>query len=52
MCIYCSYKYRDSWSTLLEYDDIYQEALEDGATTQATHGFHDSWDELSEELEL
>lgn len=52
MCIYCSYKYREGWSKLLEYDDIYQEALPDRTTPQSTHGFHDSWDELSEELEL
>jgi hypothetical protein len=52
MCIYCSYAYQDEWAKLLEYDDTYQEALPDRTATQSTHGFHESWDELSEELEL
>jgi len=52
MCIYCSYAYQDGWSKLLEYDDTYQEALPDRGQTQSTHGFHDSWDDLRDELEL
>lgn len=52
MCIYCSYAYRDGWSKLLEYDEIYQRAGPDRARAQSTHGFHESWDELSRELGL
>jgi hypothetical protein len=52
MCIYCSYAYQDGWSRLLEYDDVYQGAFPDQARAQSTHGFHDSWDDLSKELGL
>lgn len=52
MCIYCSYRDRDGWATLLEYDETYQEALPDRTTSQSSHGFHDSWEDLSEELGL
>ncbi|EMA37484.1 hypothetical protein SAMN05444422_102406 [Halobiforma haloterrestris] len=52
MCIYCTYRERDGWATLLEYDDVYQEAMAADATTESTHGFHDSWDDLKDELAL
>ncbi|NKE37431.1 hypothetical protein GWG54_16765 [Natronococcus sp. JC468] len=52
MCKYCNYSFTDGWGQLLEYDDVYQEALPESTTTQSTHGFHESWDELSDELEL
>ncbi|MFU8868813.1 hypothetical protein [Natronococcus sp.] len=51
MCKYCNYSFTDGWGQLLEYDDVYQGALPESATTQSTHGFHESWDELSDELE-
>ena len=50
MCQYCNYSFTDGWGQLLEYDDVYQNAVTP-ATTQSTHGFHESWDELSDELE-
>jgi hypothetical protein len=50
VCQYCNYSFTDGWGQLLEYDDVYQNAITP-ATTQSTHGFHESWDELSDELE-
>lgn len=52
MCRYCAYSYHDGWTALLQYDDTYQEAMSDRRTTEATHGFHDSWDDLRAELDL
>ena len=49
MCQYCNYAFTDGWSQLLEYDTVYQNATKAGST-QSTHGFHESWDELSEEI--
>ncbi|PGF15039.1 hypothetical protein CP556_02110 [Natrinema sp. CBA1119] len=51
MCQYCSYSLHDGWTRLLEYDDIYQDARPDRPTDQSTHGFHESWAELSDQLE-
>ncbi|MFC4437866.1 MULTISPECIES: hypothetical protein [Natrialbaceae] len=51
MCQYCNYSFTDGWGQLLEYDDVYQNAITATATSQSTHGFHESWDELSDELE-
>ncbi|ELY53917.1 hypothetical protein C491_20612 [Natronococcus amylolyticus DSM 10524] len=51
VCKYCNYSFTDGWGQLLEYDDVYQNALPESVTTQSTHGFHESWDELSDELE-
>lgn len=50
MCKYCNWAFHDGWGELLEYDEVYQNAVAQEATTQSTHGFHESWDELSEEL--
>lgn len=52
MCQYCNYSFHDGWTQLLEYDDVYQDALPNRVTDQSTHGFHESWEELSDELEL
>lgn len=49
VCQYCNYSFTDGWGRLLEYDDVYQNAIAE-TTTQSTHGFHESWDELSDEL--
>ncbi|AHG01448.1 hypothetical protein HALLA_03405 (plasmid) [Halostagnicola larsenii XH-48] len=51
MCQYCSYVGHDGWTRLLEYDDVYQDALTDRTADRSTHGFHESWDELREDLE-
>lgn len=48
MCQYCNYGFDDGWSQLIEYDEVYQQAM--AATTEAEYGFHESWDELSEEV--
>lgn len=50
MCQYCSAVYHDGWGSLLEYDDVYQDAVAAESETESTYGFHQSWDELSEEL--
>ncbi|MFD1562241.1 hypothetical protein ACFR99_01480 [Haloarchaeobius amylolyticus] len=51
MCQYCNYSFHDGWGRLLEYDEVYQSALLD-STMQSTHGFHESWDDLRNELDL
>ncbi|MDJ1434121.1 hypothetical protein [Halostagnicola sp. A-GB9-2] len=51
MCKYCSYSYHDGWTQLLEYDDVYQDGRYGQVESESTHGFHESWAELSEELE-
>lgn len=48
MCQYCNYGFADGWTKLIEYDEVYQQAM--AATTEAEYGFHESWDELSEEV--
>ncbi|GGL38304.1 hypothetical protein GCM10009037_22400 [Halarchaeum grantii] len=48
MCIYCSAVYDGGWGQLLEYDDLYQDAM--GGESTSTHGFQESWDDLREEL--
>lgn len=50
MCKYCNYNFHDGWTQLLEYDDVYQEAVVDEATDRSTYGFHESWDELREQV--
>ncbi len=52
MCLYCNLKHREGWRSLLEYDDIYQQAMTEETTSQSTHGFHESWDDLKDELAL
>jgi len=39
----------DGWTTLLEYDDVYQ-ATSQNATSDANYGFHESWDELRDQI--
>jgi hypothetical protein len=39
----------DGWTTLLEYDDVYQ-ATSRNATSDANYGFHESWDELRDQI--
>lgn len=52
MCKYCNWAFHDGWGELLEYDDIYQDAMGGAAETESTHGFQDSWDDLQDELEI
>lgn len=49
MCIYCTSR-ESGWNRLLEYDDVYQEAMEPEAT-RSTYGFHESWDDLRDQLD-
>ncbi|WP_276271711.1 hypothetical protein [Haloarcula litorea] len=48
MCQYCTYRDQEGWSQLLEYDETYQTAV--AAETASTYGFHESWDELKEDV--
>ncbi|ELY62916.1 hypothetical protein [Natrinema versiforme] len=48
MCQYCSYRYHDGWTQLLQYDTVYQNTI--SAESESTYGFHESWDELREEV--
>jgi hypothetical protein len=48
MCQYCSYRHHDGWTQLLSYDETYQSAVDDGS--ESTYGFHDSWDDLREDV--
>ncbi|MFC7076968.1 hypothetical protein [Haloarcula halophila] len=48
MCQYCSFADREAWSALLQYDEVYQEAVV--AESASTYGFHEEWDELREEV--
>ena len=50
MCQYCAYSFSEGWTALLEYDEVYQTAIAGGSAS--THGFHESWDDLREEIEL
>ncbi|MFD1512923.1 hypothetical protein [Halomarina rubra] len=46
MCLYCTMN--EGWSALLQYDEVYQSAM--GATSESTYGFHESYDELREQV--
>jgi len=48
MCKYCAYSYHDGWTQLLAYDDTYTSVVGDGS--DAEYGFHESWDDLREEV--
>ncbi len=49
MCIYCSYN-MDGWGKLLEYDDTYQEIVRPDESERSNYGFHESWDDLREQV--
>ncbi|WP_254280371.1 hypothetical protein [Haloarcula marina] len=48
MCQYCSYRFQEGWSRLLEYDEVYQTAV--SGKSDSTYGFHESWDDLKEDV--
>lgn len=48
MCQYCSYSYHDGWTQLLSYDEVYQTVIQ--SESESTYGFHESWDELRDEV--
>jgi len=45
VCQYCNYSFHDGWTSLLEYDEVYQSAVD----SDAAYGFHDSWEQLRED---
>jgi hypothetical protein len=49
MCQYCMYN-AEGWTQLLQYDDVYQEAIAERRESESTYGFHESWDELKADL--
>ncbi|MFC6825439.1 hypothetical protein [Halopelagius fulvigenes] len=49
MCIYCSIR-ESGWEQLLEYDDVYQDALAEAEAERSNYGFDESWDELKEQV--
>jgi hypothetical protein len=48
MCKYCAYSYHDGWTGLLQYDDVYQEAITDDSGSN--YGFHESYEDLREQI--
>jgi len=50
MCRYCSYRHHDGWTQLLSYDETYQSVA--SGPSESTYGFHDSWDDLREDVGL
>jgi hypothetical protein len=49
MCQYCTYR-NDGWTTLLKYDDTYQKIMNRRSEEASNYGFHESWDDLREQL--
>lgn len=49
MCIYCSIR-ESGWEQLLEYDDVYQDALAAAEAERSNYGFDESWDDLKEQV--
>jgi hypothetical protein len=52
VCQYCTYRHHDGWTQLLAYDDTYQAAMGADAASESTYGFHESWDDLRDEVGL
>ncbi|MFD1634031.1 hypothetical protein ACOZ4L_14450 [Haloplanus ruber] len=50
MCQYCSYRLHDGWTQLLSYDETYRTTMQ--ADSESTYGFHESWDDLREDVGL
>lgn len=48
MCKYCAYSYHDGWTSLLQYDDVYQAAVTDDSGSN--YGFHESYEDLREQV--
>jgi hypothetical protein len=48
MCKYCAYNFHDGWTQLLQYDDVYQDAV--APETGSNYGFHDSYQDLREQI--
>jgi hypothetical protein len=49
MCQYCTYR-NDGWATLLKYDDTYQKLMNRDTDEMSNYGFHESWDELRDQI--
>ncbi|ESP87728.1 hypothetical protein [Candidatus Halobonum tyrrellensis] len=50
MCKYCNYTADDGWAQLVEYDDVYQTAMEERAERRSNYGFYEEWDDLREQV--
>ena len=50
MCKYCAYSMDDGWTQLVEYDDVYQEAMIEATQRQSNYGFYEEWDDLREQV--
>lgn len=50
MCIYCNYASSDGWAQLIDYDDVYQEAMQKKSERQSNYGFYEEWDDLREQI--
>ena len=48
MCQYCTAR-TEGWTALLDYDEVYQSTRRN-AGTESTYGFHESWDELRDQV--
>lgn len=49
MCMYCTFR-EDGWTALLDYDDVYQEAIAAQRARETNYGFYEDWDELREQV--
>lgn len=49
MCIYCSYN-MDGWTKLLDYDETYQKVTRQENAEESNYGFHESWDDLRDQV--
>lgn len=50
MCQYCTYRNNDGWETLLDYDEVYQDAVGGRANEASNYGFYESWDDLRDQV--
>jgi hypothetical protein len=50
VCQYCTYSFHDGWTALLEYDETYQSVVFGERERESTYGFHESWDDLREDV--
>ena len=49
MCMYCTFR-EDGWTALLDYDDVYQEAIAAPRAKETNYGFYEEWDDLREQV--
>ncbi|WP_318570055.1 hypothetical protein [Salinigranum marinum] len=49
MCMYCTFR-EDGWTALLDYDEVYQEAIDAQRARETNYGFYEEWDDLREQV--